>query len=139
MGRDRTGPERAWARAALVASAALVVSCGPTVRDRHGNVVPRASIEDSLLIHDVPPRAVSSPPPHYPPQALAAGLRGRVWVRVTVPAAGHVVAASVDSATTVAMLTNAALRAVREWRFEPALRNGRRVMSQTVIPFHFRP
>jgi protein TonB len=63
--------------------------------------------------------------PVYPPEARAARVRGVVMVQMTIDEAGAVSSARV--LRSVPMLDAAALDAVRQWRYTPALLNGRPV------------
>jgi protein TonB len=66
------------------------------------------------------PTVVHNPAPQYPPEALSAGLTGRVIVRVGIAADGSVAAADIHRSSGVRSLDQAALQAVRQWRFTPA-------------------
>jgi protein TonB len=72
---------------------------------------------------DVPAKLVAGTPPAYPPSAEAAGVEANVPVELVVSAAG-----SVQSAVALARvgygLDEAALTAVRHYRFAPARRAG---------------
>ena len=69
-----------------------------------------------------PPMKTRDVPPVYPPEALAAKVQGVVVMEVTIDTAGHVRDARVLSGP--AQLGKAAVEAVRQWQFEPALMNG---------------
>lgn len=73
------------------------------------------------------PRVVSAPAPDYPAAALRAGASGEVVLRIEVDAGGRPAEISVVSSSRNRDLDRAALRAVRRWRFEPALRDGQPV------------
>jgi len=60
----------------------------------------------------------------YPEAAREAGLTGSVVVRYSVTAEGKVVDAQVVSAQPAGVFDEAALLAVRSWRFRPGLRKG---------------
>jgi len=60
----------------------------------------------------------------YPPAALEQGIEGSVTVRYDVNLAGEVVAARVISSEPAGVFDQAALDAVRFWRFNPPLVNG---------------
>jgi periplasmic protein TonB len=64
-------------------------------------------------------RAVSTPAPRYPPDALRSGTSGEVLVEITVGTDGSVTAARVVRATPARVFDREALNAVRRWRFEP--------------------
>lgn len=96
-----------------------------------------ASRQQSGAQYDAPPQTVYNPSPTYPPQALAAGLTGRVLLKVTVASDGTVTAASVHRSSGVDSLDQAALETVRRWRFEVPRISG--VASRRVIgvPINF--
>jgi TonB family protein len=81
------------------------------------------------------------PPPsrldvaRYPPEAAAAGIQGNVQAEIVVNEAGLVSEARV--VRSVPMLDEAALEAVRNWRFEPAMVDGRAVPVRMVVTVNF--
>lgn len=64
-------------------------------------------------------RAVSTPAPRYPPEALRAGTSGEVQVEFTVGTDGSVTAARVVRANPARVFDREAVNAVRKWRFQP--------------------
>jgi protein TonB len=64
-------------------------------------------------------RAVSTPAPRYPPEALRAGQSGEVQVEFTVAADGSVINARVVRANPPRVFDREAVAAVRRWRFQP--------------------
>jgi protein TonB len=60
--------------------------------------------------------------PSYPSSCRQAGQQGRVVVNFTVDERGYVVSASLTSSSPYPALNEAALRAVRRWKFKPGLR-----------------
>lgn len=64
-------------------------------------------------------RAVSTPAPRYPPEALRAGTAGEVLVEITVGTDGSVTNARVLRANPARIFDREALNAVRRWKFEP--------------------
>jgi TonB family protein len=97
-----------------------------------GGVEPEAS--DGMLNE----RAISKAAPRYPAEAKQRRLSGKAIVWVTVDGGGSVTKAEPLCGHPV--LTAAAVEAVRQWRFKPALINGKPVeQSGTVfINFTFR-
>lgn len=79
-----------------------------------------------------------SPQPEYPPSALRSGQTGTVRVRVEVDARGVPGAVVVVDRSGSRDLDRAAVDAVKNWRFQPALRNGQAVSGVIEIPFDFR-
>jgi periplasmic protein TonB len=82
-----------------------------------------------------PPRKVHDQAPVYPDQARAARLQGVVIVEVTVGVEGAVHHARV--LRSIPQLDVAALEAVRQWRFEPVVFDGRLVpvVMTVTVPF----
>jgi len=76
--------------------------------------------------------------PAYPSDAKAAGIEGTVILKYIVTERGTV--ANVRVLRGPESLRNACIAAVRRWRFEPALKNGRPVPVYRMarIPFHIR-
>jgi protein TonB len=60
--------------------------------------------------------------PIYPPDALAAKIQGVVVMEVTIDSAGNVRETRVLRSQS--QFDKAAVEAVRQWQFEPALLNG---------------
>jgi TonB family protein len=77
--------------------------------------------------------------PTYPPQALSRGLEGEVRVRITVDTAGRVSDAEVLSGTPPGIFDQAALNAVRKWRFEPVVKGGRPIEASVATTIRFQP
>ena len=75
-------------------------------------------------------------PPKYPTALRAHGAPGQAVLTLMLSAQGAVLEARVDSATHPA-LGEAALAAVRQWRFLPKVENGMAVNSKVVLPVDF--
>lgn len=86
---------------------------------------------------DVPLRAVERAQPAYPPRARADGVEGAVTLSLLVSAAGTVERARVVSSEPAGVFDQAALDAVRGWRFEPASYSGKpvKVWARQVVRF----
>ena len=65
----------------------------------------------------------------YPPNAKAAGIEGRVVVSYDVTAEGRVANAEIAEAQPPGVFEEAALAAVRSWRFRPVLQRGQAVAA----------
>jgi protein TonB len=81
------------------------------------------------------PRVRSKIQPVVPYAASASGIGGDVILSVVVDNSGRVATARVVSGPGV--LRNAALEAVRQWEYEPALQNGRPVAVQIYVTVNF--
>lgn len=64
-------------------------------------------------------RAISTPAPRYPPEALRSGTAGEVLLEITVGTDGSVTNARVLRATPARVFDREALNATKRWRFEP--------------------
>jgi protein TonB len=78
-----------------------------------------------------------NPKPVYPYSARRQGRQGRVVLRVEVRPDGAAGMVFVDQTSGDASLDEAALAAVRRWRFRPARRNGAPVAANVQVPIRF--
>lgn len=83
-------------------------------------------------------RALNQPAPEYPATAQRSGEEGTVIVRVDVDANGNPIDVELAQSSRSRDLDRAALRAVRGWTFEPAIRDGKPVASSVQVPVDFR-
>lgn len=81
---------------------------------------------------------LNNPAPHYPHAAQRRGLQGRVVLNVEVLATGRCGRIKVLQSSGHAMLDDAAVKAVKRWRFIPAARAGTPVDYWLHIPIRFR-
>jgi len=77
-------------------------------------------------------------PPVYPPRCLRAGSEGVVKIRVLVGEDGSPQEITLAKSSGDSALDEAALTAVRDWIFVPAMRNGLPVRSLAVVPIEFK-
>lgn len=80
---------------------------------------------------------IDQPAPEYPAAALRAGEQGTVVLRVDVGADGRPTDVQVAEGSRSRELDRAAQRAVRNWTFQPALRDGKTVASVVQVPVDF--
>jgi TonB family protein len=99
----------------MLQAAAVAQGRGP------GSRMASASPEQAL-----PPTIIESVPAPYTEEARAKGIEGSVVLMVLVRRDGSVGAASVSKGLE-ASLDESALRTVKDWKFAPAMRNGRTV------------
>jgi len=87
----------------------------------------------------VPPKLVKSVRPNAPPDAILGYVTGDVAVDATVDPFGRV--SSVKVLSGPASLRNAAVKAVKQYRYEPATQNGKPVSAHVnvTIQFWFEP
>jgi len=87
--------------------------------------------------YDAPPKALSTPAPRYPYEAIDDGISGRSTIDFVVTRSGR--AAEVAFIEPLdPMLKEAVLEATRRWRFTPAMRNGIPVDSRLRTSVEFR-
>jgi TonB family protein len=73
--------------------------------------------------------------PHFPPEALAAGIKGVVVAEVVIDTSGNVTDAKVVQS--IPMLDEEALRTVRNWHFAPTMVNGQPVPVRMNVYVNF--
>jgi protein TonB len=87
----------------------------------------------------VQPQVLRSTTPRYTSDAMRAKIQGEVLVEVSVDASGFVTDARVvESLDPIFGLDANAVEAARQWRFTPALLEGRPVPATARITLHFR-
>ena len=88
-------------------------------------------------VDQLPRKLQANAAPAYPPDAFARRQQGRVLLEVHLSARGLVEDISIATSSGVATLDQAALDAVRRWRFEPARRDGVAVPIVVIVPIRF--
>ena len=107
------------------------------IADDEGMVMPQASQRPPLRVggNIRPPTKIHHVSPEYPPEALAASVGGVVIVEVTIDAEGQV--ADVRILRSVTGLDEAAVAAVRQWRYTPTRLNGEPVPIIMTVTVNF--
>lgn len=89
----------------------------------------------------LPPRFdanyLDNPPPRYPPVSRRLGEQGRVLLRVQVSSGGDPTTVLVHQSSGYSRLDEAAVDAVRDWRFVPARRGQQAISEWVVVPVVF--
>jgi protein TonB len=75
--------------------------------------------------------------PVYPESARKRGIEGWVELAFTVTPSGTVEDVEVRNASPAGTFDDAAIRALRGWRFEPVERNGERVAQRAMVRLKF--
>lgn len=110
---------RGW----IVGMGLAIVLGGPAM------LPPKAKAQDSST--DVAKRKVRTKvAPEYPPLARQMNVTGKVKIETTIAADGHVINTRVIGGSP--LLVNAALDAVKKWRFDPGPKD-----TTEVIEFEF--
>ena len=97
--------------------------------------------EPSTLLPDREPDSqaayLHNPAPEYPMVARRMAWQGRVVVRVEVLADGKAGEVKLQQSSGHSVLDEAAIRAVRNWRFTPAQQAGQLVTKWFLVPIPF--
>lgn len=75
--------------------------------------------------------------PVYPLAAKLRNVKGRVVLAIVVNADGTVDRIAVQSASPVGVFEQAAINAVKKWRFKPGTRRGKPVATRVIQPLEF--
>jgi TonB family protein len=87
--------------------------------------------------YDVPPKFISGPAPVYPSSRLRQRESGYADIVFTVDESGHTRDFHAVK-TSYLYFANHAILAVKDWRFQPATKNGHPVSCRLRIPFTYR-
>jgi protein TonB len=93
--------------------------------------------EGGALDGQARPNYLRNPPPPYPEQARRLQQEGLVKLRVQVTADGRASSVQIESSSGWPILDEAALRAVKNWRFHPARVGGIPIPSTVTVPIRF--
>jgi len=100
------------------------------------------SMEAPLPLPVVPPRYnaayLDNPAPSYPALSRRMSEQGKVLLRVYVTMDGRAEKIELKTSSGYSRLDNAALEAVRQWRFVPAKQGEQAVAGWVVVPVDFR-
>jgi TonB family protein len=81
------------------------------------------------------PEAIVKVPPEYPAEARKMGVDGTVMVQALVDRSGNISDTRVIKS--IPLLDNAAVAAVRQWKFKPAMSKGNPVAVWVAVPIRF--
>lgn len=100
---------------------------------------PAPSEDDSEIRGEItPPRKLVSPAPIYPPGRSGDRWEGSVTIRAVIDKTGEMSRPTIPDPGTDPLFALAALEALRQWRFEPALLDGARVSVYYKLDVNFR-
>jgi periplasmic protein TonB len=98
---------------------------------------PVAKQTPSLTLPSSDADYLNNPPPHYPSASKKLNEQGTVIVRVLVSADGAAADVQLGKSSEYERLDEAALKAVRQWRFVPGKRDGVAESMWFNVPIHF--
>lgn len=120
--------------------AALNPGMGPAVGDFGLNLTGFAAEDLDRIFElteiDRAPQPIYQVAPNYPFAMSRAGIEGRVYIRFVCDKEGRVINPRVRSATRMEF-EKPAIDAIRQWRFEPGIKNGVRVAVNMELPLSF--
>ena len=150
--RPRRPPARPAKQAVKAATAPAVPPAGPAApkkpatvqqpkpQPRHAADYPTTTRADGPGLFNKPvtfPDYLANPAPNYPRSELRRRREGRVELTVQVSAKGRAEKISVSRSSGIPAFDEAAVRAVRGWRFLPATRAGQPVPGWVNVPIRF--
>ena len=86
---------------------------------------------------DLGTRMIAGEPPRYPVECRRRREQGTVVLALTLDLEGVVSAISIARSSGFSRLDDAALRAVRKWRWAPTMRDGQPVMVKGLVEIPF--
>ena len=101
-------------------------------------VVDRMTEKRIEAVQAAAPKLFFGPPPEYPEKLLKAKISGTVMVAIRIGANGRVYDPEIKSASDPAF-GEAALTAVRLWRFLPRVKDGHAIETVASMPMNFTP
>lgn len=91
----------------------------------------------SAMNRQAQPDHAYNPPPPYPPLLRQQGISGVVTLRVLVSISGRPQEVTIHNSSGYRLMDDAAVRAVKRWRFIPALNNGQPEPGWVEFPIRF--
>ena len=96
---------------------------------------PPASVPDIGSSVDPSSRAMN--PPKYPREEERRGIEGTAVLIVSIDPNGNVLDVSVERSSGNRNLDREAVKAARRWRFNPEVRDGKKIASRVRVPVAF--
>jgi protein TonB len=121
-------------------SDALSFSSGGRIGGTGKASVLEDKLEDAFNLNEIDqkPRAIFQAAPLYPSEMRGKKVEGTVTVIFVVDASGKVSSPRVRDSSNPAF-EKPALDAVKQWKFEPAIKGGQRVSCKMRVPLRFQP
>ena len=94
-------------------------------------------VEDVIELPRFGVSYLNNPAPDYPTMSRRAGEEGRVVIKVLVSAEGLADEVQIEKSSGSDRLDNAALSAVKKWRFIPAKKNNQPLSAYVLVPMKF--
>ena len=113
----------------------------PDAADASEKLVPLAAAykpRDFFPDRPAIPLLEENPPPLYPEAARRRGYQGSVVLKVLVNVNGGVDEIEIEESCGYDILDRTALAAVKEWRFKPGIKDGRKIRTWVKVPVRFQ-
>lgn len=144
----RPNPESVAVPAAAEAAPQLQAQPEPTqpLQEKVAEAAPmpepaaKEVVAEPELVYQPPRFGVAylrNPSPEYPPISRRLKEQGKVMLRVMVTAAGEPVSVELDKSSGFERLDQAAMEAVKQWRFVPAKRGDQAINAWVLVPLSF--
>lgn len=138
VAKPKPRPPAPVAAAKPIRAAPAAAGRGPASAPAPGPSQTRAPVSAGPAEGPTSPAAyLSNPAPGYPDAARRQRQQGTVLLRVLVSAEGRAVEVQLAQSSGVSSLDEAALRAVRRWRFTPARQRGQAITAWVRVPIRF--
>jgi TonB family protein len=136
MSRHRALVGFAIALVAVLGSTATAVARFPMSGALHAQSTVYEPDADNKVSLPVPTHEVK---PEYTPAAMQKKIHGAVWMKVVIDAKGNVTDAIVTESLDAEFgLDEEALKAARQWKFKPGMKDGRPVAVRVTLEMRFR-
>lgn len=124
----------------ILCSLVLVIALGPVFADEPSAAdKPGQPDPETFVPVDIMPEMIQLCAPEYPDSAKAAGLQGKVYVKALVNKTGNVDSVLLLRTSGHAVLDEAALKAVPDCKFKPAVTSDKPVAVWVTFPIDFKP
>jgi len=135
--KEGTKPRFATQANAAAENSHIAVPTGGLVVTQNGKVIYRmaAPVPAKSAVDSSAGRLVHRVEPEYPPEARRQRIEGSVVLEIQVLSDGTVGNISIVKGNS--LLTEAAVQAVRQWKYQPYVLDGRSVESQTRVTINF--
>ena len=108
-------------------------------KETSGRVDPNATSSKSAESEPVFDAAyLNNPAPFYPSAAKRKNIQGKVLVNVAVKIDGTPSSVEISRSSGSSQLDEAAIAAIKQWRFIPAKSNGKAVAANVIVPIEFK-
>ena len=114
------------------------VKSGSIGNSSHATLSPNDNDSLPITPAQVDPNYLHRPNPVYPAVSKRLREAGTVLLRVSLDAKGEVHDINIQTTSAYQRLDQAAMEAVRQWRFVPAIRGQQSVASTVLVPIEFK-